>query len=223
MKQSTGDPSADTITEALALCKIELPAEQVVLLDQYCRELWSWNEKLNLTRHTNYTKFVSRDVVDSLQLATLLDNGEEVLELGSGGGVPGVLLSILRPDLQMSLSESVGKKAVALEAIVRSLELPTPVHHCRGEDLLEDFRYHAVVARAVGPLWKILKWVEPHWSSLGRMLLIKGPRWVDERAEARHRGLLQNVQMRRCLTYSTPGTEAENTVLKLWPSGLAEP
>jgi 16S rRNA G527 N7-methylase RsmG len=68
-------------------------------LDNYRRQLWAWNERLNLTRHTTLEKFVSRDVVDSHQLSNLLQRGERVLDVGTGGGVPGVVLAILRPDL----------------------------------------------------------------------------------------------------------------------------
>ena len=118
-------------------------------------------------------------------LAQLLREKEEVLDVGSGGGVPGVLLAILRPDLDLSLCDSTQKKARVLTSIVAELGLKVPVHQCRAEHLLEDIRFDSLVARAVGPLWKILQWFEPHWASIGRLLLIKGPKWVDERAEAR--------------------------------------
>ena len=63
--------------------------DQVAQIDRYCALLWDWNSKLNLTRHTDFDTFVSRDVVDSLELAKLLSANEEVLDVGSGGGVPG--------------------------------------------------------------------------------------------------------------------------------------
>jgi 16S rRNA (guanine527-N7)-methyltransferase len=214
---SSGTPTGATLADALLRHDIALPADHVARLEQYCQRLWEWNEKLNLTRHTSFEKFVSRDVVDSSQLSRLLQGGEKVLDVGSGGGVPGVVLAILRSDLQISLCESVGKKATALQSIVESLGLATPVHHCRGEQLLVDARFDAVVARAVGPLWKILKWFHSCWAGIGRLLVIKGPRWVEERGEARHRGLLRDLELRRAATYSTPGTDVENVILEIWP------
>ena len=59
---------AETLAAVLAQHQIELPERQVTRLDKYCRALWEWNEKINLTRHTDYQKFVTRNVVDSLQL-----------------------------------------------------------------------------------------------------------------------------------------------------------
>jgi len=184
--------------------------------------LWSWNEKLNLTRHTDFERFVTRDVVDSLQLSALLHPDEEVLDVGTGGGVPGIVLAIVRPDLTMSLCESVGKKARAVDNIVQELDLRTAFFQGRAEDILEDFRFDALVTRAVGPLWKMLKWFEPHWLSIGRLLAVKGPKWVDERNEARERGYLKPLQLRRVVSYPVVGADFESVILKVWPNDMAE-
>lgn len=207
--------SADELATALAQQHIELPPQHVLQLESYCRLLWDWNAKLNLTRHTDFDKFVTRDLVDSLQLAALVSTGEQVLDVGTGGGVPGVVLAIVRPDLQVALCESVGKKAHAVEQIVRELQLSVPVHVCRVEELLVKARFETLLARAVGPLWKLLKWLEPHWDSIGRLLAIKGPKWVDERGEARHRGLMRTLDLRRVASYPMPGTSAESVVLQV--------
>jgi 16S rRNA (guanine527-N7)-methyltransferase len=213
----------DTLAAALARHGFELSPEQVERLDHYCRLLWDWNEKLNLTRHTDYEKFVARDVLDVLQLSPMLHAGEEVLDLGTGGGVPGIPLAILRPDLVIAVCESVAKKARAVEDMVERLELPVPVYAGRAEDILEDFRFDAVVARAVGPLWKVLYWLQDHWASVGRVLLIKGPKWTDERGEARHRGLLKDLELRVAKSYPMPGADGESVILKIWHKGRPEP
>ena len=212
-----------TLNAALEQIQLDIPPDQSERLGHFCRLLWNWNDKLNLTRHTDFETFAARDLVDCWQLAQLLSKQEKTLDVGTGGGVPGVVLAILRPDLRISLSESVGKKSRALEAIVRELGLPTPVFHSRAEAHLEDARYDVLVARAVGPLWKMLKWVEPHWAAFGRFLAIKGPRWVEERAEARHRGYLRGLQLRKVVSYQMPGTESESVILKIWPTTRDEP
>jgi 16S rRNA (guanine527-N7)-methyltransferase len=204
-----------SLAEALQRQAIELPAGQTAKIEQYCGVLWRWNDRLNLTRHTDFDTFVSRDVVDTLQLSALLDTGEDILDVGSGGGVPGLLLAILRPDLEISLSDGVGKKAKALDAMVAELSLSIPVYQCRAEALLDDFRFAALTARAVGPLWKICSWFQPHWVSIGRLLLIKGPRWVEERREARERGLLSGIELRKVATYPMSGTHSESVILQL--------
>ena len=125
----------------------------------------------------------------------ILHPDEEVLDVGSGGGVPGLVLAILRPDLQVSLCDATGKKARVLESMVKDLELKLPVHASRVEPVLTEQRFDALVVRAVGPLWELLTWFKPHWPSIDRVLIIKGPKWSDERGEARHRGLLNDLEL----------------------------
>ena len=214
--------SENGLSEAVADLEIQLEQNQLDQLDRYCRLLWDWNERINLTRHTDYETFVRRDLVDSMQLGDLLHENETVLDVGTGGGVPGVILAILRPDLTVSLSESVIKKARAIEQIVQELELPVTVFAQRAEAVLDDFRFDVLVARAVGSLRKMLYWFQPHWDSIGRLLTVKGPKWVDERSEARHRGLLRGMELRCATRYPMPGTTSESVVLKIWRKGDPE-
>ncbi|MEX0585876.1 MAG: 16S rRNA (guanine(527)-N(7))-methyltransferase RsmG [Pirellulales bacterium] len=199
----------------LAADGIDVTPEQVEQLDLYRRLAWSWNERMNLTRHTTLEKFVTRDVIDSRELAALLDRGERVLDVGTGGGVPGVVIAILRPDLKISLSESTAKKAKAVEDIVSQLGLNVPVYACRAEEVLQVATFDTLVARALAPLSKVLFWFRPHWDAFDRLLLIKGPAWVNERAKAREEGRLRGLELRRAAVYQTPRTNAESVILKI--------
>jgi 16S rRNA (guanine527-N7)-methyltransferase len=207
----------DSLSAALERHKIELPPEQVAMLEKYARLLWDWNEKINVTRHTTFEKFVTRDMVDSIWLEKFLDAGERVLDLGTGGGVPGIVLAIIRPDLEISLSESVAKKARLVEDIVKQLELPIRVHHAAGQDVLKNARFDTIVARAVAPLSKILTWVEPAWDQFNQLLLVKGPAWVEERTEARQKGLFNELSLRKLASYPLPETTSESVILSIRP------
>lgn len=208
---------AEKLAAAMAEHGIELPEGQVALLDRYCMLLWDWNTKLNLTRHTDYPKFVARDLVDSLALSNLLEPDEKILDVGTGGGVPGIVLAVVRPDLSVSLSESVGKRARAVADIVERLGLDVPVYHARAEDLLGQRRFNTLVARAVARLPRLLGWLRPHWEAFDRLLVIKGPAWIEERAKARHRGLLRNLALRKLASYPLPGTDSESVLLQICP------
>jgi len=207
--------ATDTLAAALAECQIELPDAQVAKLDDYCRRLWEWNAKINLTRHTDYRKFVARDVVDSLAIAAQLTRGEKILDVGSGGGVPAVILAVVRPDLKVTASESIGKKARALGDMIQGLGLPVEVFHGRAEDVLASERFDTVVIRAVARLRKLVTWFGPRADRFGRMLLVKGPSWGEERAEARHHGLMHDLALRKLAAYTIPGTQIESVVLQI--------
>ena len=211
------NPTSESLGAVIARHHIELPATQVLLLERYCALLWEWNAKINLTRHTDYERFVARDLVDSLAFAEFLRRGEKVLDVGTGGGTPGVVLAILRADLDVAVCESVGKKARAVGDIVQRLGLEVPVFHCRAEDLLARRQYNTLVVRAVGRLRKLLDWFKPHWDAFDRMLLIKGPSWIEERGEARHRGLLRGMALRKLKSFPLPGTESQSVLLQICP------
>jgi 16S rRNA (guanine527-N7)-methyltransferase len=179
--------------------------------------LWEWNSKINLTRHTDYQKFVTRDLIDSLAFSEFLEEGERILDVGTGGGVPGVVLAVVRPDLSVRLCESVGKKARAVARIVDRLGLDVVVEHGRAENLLAARKYNTLVIRAVARLARLLRWFRPHRESFDRLLILKGPAWVDERAEARHLGLLRNLALRKLTSYPVPGTGAESVLLQVCP------
>jgi len=209
------NPADDSLAEALSRHRIDLPAAQVDRLARYCELLWDWNSKLNLTRHTDYEKFVARDLIDSLAFAQCLQKGEKVLDVGTGGGVPGVVLAIVRDDLDVALSESIGKKARAVADIVKNLGLDLPVLNQRAEEVLAPRRLDTLAVRAVARLKKLLEWFQPHWGAFDRLLILKGPAWLDERGEARHFGLLRDLSLRKLLTYPLPGGESESVLLEL--------
>jgi len=196
---------------------IELSEPEAAKLEQFCALLWEWNQKINLTRHTDYQKFVTRDLLDCRVLAEFLEPGERVLDVGTGGGVPGVVLAVLRPDLRITLSESVAKKARVAAEIVERLGLQVPVVADRAENVLHEHCFNTLVVRAVARLRKLLTWFRPHWDRFDRLLIIAGPSWVEQRGEARHYGLLRSLALRRLKSYPVPGHDGQSVLLQICP------
>ncbi|MFM8413781.1 MAG: 16S rRNA (guanine(527)-N(7))-methyltransferase RsmG [Planctomycetota bacterium] len=215
--------AADIAAEATRL-GIHLPPEAAGGLARYATSLWAWNERLNLTRHTDVGRFVSRDVGDAAAIAERLAHGERVLDVGTGGGAPGVILAILRPDLRVELCDSVAKKARAVAAIVAEAGFTIPVHAAAAQELVAKRpagrdRFDSLVVRAVAPLSKLLGWFEPLAGSFGRLLVIKGPRWEEELAEARGKRLGRQVTIRRIASWPLRGTDNESVLLEIRATG----
>ncbi len=95
--------------------------------------------------------------------------------------------------------------------------MPVRTHHARAENLLEKQKFDTLVIRAVAPLAKLLRWFKPHWAHIGRLLVIKGPSWVEERGEARHLGLFKDLQLRKAAAYPLAGTNSESVILEIKP------
>jgi 16S rRNA (guanine527-N7)-methyltransferase len=220
---------ADLAAAVAAECErlgLTVSPDAVQRLAAYAASLWSWNERLNLTRHTDVEKFVSRDVADAVAIAPHLAVGEHLLDVGTGGGVPGVLLAILRPDLRVELCDSVGKRARAVREIVAEIGLTLPVHEGAAQPLVaaaaeaggkggKPGRFDVLVVRAVAPLLKLLGWFEPLCDAYGRMLVVKGPRWEEEKGEARHRGFVKKVGVRRIAAWPIRGSDNESVLLEI--------
>ncbi len=220
---------ADLASAVAAECErlgLVVSSDALPRLAAYAASLWSWNERLNLTRHTDVEKFVSRDVADAVAIAPHLETGAHVLDVGTGGGVPGVLLAILRPDLRVELCDSVGKRARAVREIVAEIGLTVPVHEGAAQPLVaaaaeagerggRPGRFDVLVVRAVAPLLKLLGWFEPLCDAYGRMLVIKGPRWEEEKGEARHRGFVKKVGVRRIAAWPIRGSDNESVLLEV--------
>lgn len=218
-----GDLAAAIAAEA-ARFQLPLPAGSAAGLAAYATSLWAWNERLNLTRHTDVERFVSRDLGDTAAIAAHLARGERVLDVGTGGGVPGAILAILRPDLRVELCDSVVKKARAVGQIVKEAGLAIPVHAAAAQELVArrptgGDRFDTLVVRAVAPLAKLLGWFEPLAASYGRLLVIKGPRWEEELAEARDKRLGKTVSIRRIASWPLRGTDNQSVLLEIRTAG----
>ena len=106
-----------------------------------------------------------------------------LLDVGSGGGLPGLIIALERPDLEVHLLEATGKKVAFLRETAGYLGLELEVHHGRAEALAGSGlrgRFDLVTARAVAPLERLLPWTMPFLRPAGLLYAVKGERWVEE-------------------------------------------
>jgi 16S rRNA (guanine527-N7)-methyltransferase len=126
-----------------------------------------------------------RHLLNCAGLADLLEPGSVVADLGSGAGLPGLVLAALRPDVTVVLVEPLLRRATFLEEAVAELELPgTLVRRARAEELAGVLLVDAVTARAVAPLDRLAGWALPLLHPGGRLLALKGERADSELASS---------------------------------------
>ncbi|MFA9443889.1 16S rRNA (guanine(527)-N(7))-methyltransferase RsmG [Egicoccus sp. AB-alg6-2] len=142
----------------------------------------------NLVSRQARQELRARHLAESMAFARGLPSGPaRVLDLGSGGGFPGVVVAIVRQDLRVALLDSTTKKVEFLRGVVAELELDVEVHHGRAEDLgggALRATFDLVTARAVAPLERLVPWAFPFLRAGGQLHAIKGERWAQELREA---------------------------------------
>ena len=178
-------------------------------LGDYLARLLAMNEQMNLTAIKTPEDAWERHILDALTLLPLLVElpaGARILDVGSGGGLPGIPLAIARPDLSITLLEATQKKAAFLTAVSAALELSNiTVRADRAEALVKsDLRsaFDVVTARAVARLVSLVPLTLPFAKPSGLVLLIKGQRAEDELEEASY--ILEKQHTTHERTIATP-------------------
>ncbi len=136
---------------------IEKQLEQFELLFPLYKE---WNEKINVISRKDIDNIMLHHVLHSLAIAKIVDfkPGTEILDVGTGGGFPGIPLAILFPECQFLLVDSTGKKIKVVEEIAKALGLQNvQAKHARAEDIDQDFEF--VVSRAVTRITPFYYWI----------------------------------------------------------------
>lgn len=161
--------------------RVGLTAPQSELLERYAGMLRT--SPHNLLSPRGLGELETRHFPESVAFAKALPAGPRVLDVGSGGGLPGLVLAIMRPDLSVELLDATRKKADFLAAATSALGLPVRVHHGRAEVLARGplaGAFDIVTARAVASLDRLIPWTAPFVRSGGTIHAIKGERWAEE-------------------------------------------
>jgi len=119
-----------------------------------------WNEKINVISRKDTDSLYEKHILHSLGIAKVMEfaDNTKVLDIGTGGGFPGIPLAILFPNTQFTLVDSIGKKITVVKGVAESLGLKNIMaHHMRAEQLKEKF--HFVVSRAVTQMPVFLTWL----------------------------------------------------------------
>ena len=181
------------VTAALSAQGIELDAGDADRLRSYLQALVDANERFNLTAVTEPAQMWVRHVQDSLTLVPFIASADAktVIDVGSGGGLPGMPLAIVMPDVRFTLLEATGKKAAFLRETAVALGLANvDVLNERAETAGQDHRAHrgrydVAVSRAVGRLNVLAELTVPFAREGGTVLCIKGDKAAEEVAEAK--------------------------------------
>lgn len=123
-----------------------------------------WNQKINVISRKDLDNLWERHILHSLAIARVIRFAEDsrILDLGTGGGIPGIPLAILQPETEFVLVDGTGKKITVVKEIAAALGLKNvQAFHSRAEDLRPKQSFDFVVTRGVAPLAELLQWSQP--------------------------------------------------------------
>lgn len=136
----------------------EIQKKQFTDLDELYRE---WNEKINVISRKDMDSLYEKHILHSLGIAKIMEfaPNTKVLDIGTGGGFPGIPLAILFPEVQFTLIDSIGKKITVVKEVSEGIGLKNVTAiHGRAEDVKDQ--YHFVVSRAVTQMPVFLRWLK---------------------------------------------------------------
>lgn len=165
----------DTLIEPEPVAALAIAGEQIEALRAFTTDLGNRGEPLGLIGPLEPPRIWTRHVLNSALLAPLITTGASVADIGTGGGLPGLVLAIVRPDAQFRLVEPMERRCAWLSEQVETLGLRNvEVLRGRAEEFHGEFSVDQITARAVTALKKLVPLTAPLMKPGGQMLFLKG-------------------------------------------------
>ncbi|WP_414691161.1 16S rRNA (guanine(527)-N(7))-methyltransferase RsmG [Noviherbaspirillum sp.] len=164
-----------TLIEGVRALSLDLNDAQFAQLMDYLALLAKWNAVYNLTAVRDPAQMVTQHLLDSLAAVPAFAGAKNVLDVGAGGGLPGIALAIARPDMQVSMIDTVHKKTAFLTQVKAELGLANvTVHTMRVEQLRVPEKFDVITSRAFAELGDFVNWSGHLLKEGGRFIAMKG-------------------------------------------------
>lgn len=192
------------LEKGLAFYQLDLCAEQVEKLLAYHQLMIKWNKAYNLTAIRDPEQMIQRHLLDSLSITPHIQ-GERFIDVGTGGGLPGIVMAIIFPEREWHLLDSNGKKTRFLFQVKTELALDNvTVHHCRVEQLQPTQKYDGVLSRAFATLLDMVNGSHQLLNDNGRFYAMKGVYPTQELSE-----LPKTYKVEACHPLTVPDEEGQ--------------
>ncbi|MEC5160020.1 MULTISPECIES: 16S rRNA (guanine(527)-N(7))-methyltransferase RsmG [unclassified Janthinobacterium] len=196
---------AQVLERGVAELQLDLDEAQIAKLLDYLALLAKWNAVYNLTSVRDPMQMLTLHVLDSLAAVSAFAGAANVLDVGAGGGLPGMVLAISRPDMKVSMIDTVHKKTAFLTQVKAELALTNvSIHTMRVEQLQVKQPFDVITSRAFADLSDFVNWSGHLLADGGQFIALKGVAPPDERER-----LPQAWKVTELRAIRVPGLDAE--------------
>lgn len=171
--------------EELEENNLKLDENKIKTFYDYMLGILDWNEKINVTAIKDEREFIRKHFIDSLTICNDIKDGENVIDIGTGAGFPGIPIKIAKENSKVTLIDSVNKKLNVIRNVSNNIKLQNlEIIHTRAEDLAnkEEYRekFDVVTTRAVSNFSTIAEYMLPFIKVGGKAICMKGPNFKEE-------------------------------------------
>lgn len=173
---------AKVLREGVAEMQLDVTPEQQTKLMAYLHLMHKWNAVYNLTSLRDPMQMVTHHLLDSLAAVPAFKDASNVLDVGAGGGLPGIVLAITRPDMKVAMIDTVHKKTAFLTQVKAELALSNvTVHTMKVQDLQVSDKFDVITSRAFADLSDFVNWSGHLLQEGGKFIALKGVAPSEER------------------------------------------
>ena len=164
---------------------VRFSVEQIEQFYKYMNLLIEWDEKMNLTAITEPKEIILKHFIDSITILKYIDDNSKLVDVGTGAGFPGVPLSIMNPTLKITLVDSLNKRLIFLQEVVKELNLKNiEIVHARAEEFGQNKNYREkfdiATSRAVANLATLSEYLVPLVKIGGKIISMKASNAKEE-------------------------------------------
>lgn len=210
----------DILNEACNNEGIEFNEEKYSKFIKYKEMIKEWNEKINLTAIVEDDEIIKKHFIDSIKVFKFekLKNGRKVIDIGTGGGFPGIPMKIVNPSTEVVLLDSLNKRINFLNEVIKDLELNNiRTIHGRAEDFARESRYReqfdVATSRAVANLTVLSEFCLPYVKVGGYFVAMKGPAIEEEMKDAKNAIKILGGQVEKIIEVDIEGSDLNHNLV----------
>lgn len=197
---------------------VSISDEQANKFYKYMELLLEWNEKMNLTAITEPNEVILKHFIDSITVEKHINKEAKIIDIGTGAGFPGIPLSIIRNDLNITLMDSLNKRIKFLDEVVKENQLlNVDTVHSRAEELArnKDFRgkFDVATSRAVASLNVLLEYMIPFVKVGGYCICMKGANVEEEINNAKKALNILQCKIENVESFNLPGSDYARNII----------